>query len=100
MKLKLILIFLLIPLIVGAIENPVTSESFEDLLNSVINFLKSTALAAAPIMFVIAAYYFVTSEGNPEKISTGKRIIFYTFLAIIIILLASELVNVIKGMIK
>jgi len=100
MKLKLILIFLLIPLIVGAIENPVTSESFEELLNGIINFLKSVALAAAPIMIVIAAYYFVTSGGDPEKISTGKRIILYTFLAIIIILLASELVNVIKGMIK
>jgi len=53
-------------------------------------------MAIVPIMVIVAAYFFLTSGGDPEKVRTAKRIIFWTFIGLIIVLLGKGIVAIIK----
>jgi len=93
--LLLILIFFLIPLIVSAIEieNPITAESFEKLLDEISDFLFKFGLALIPIAIIAGAYQLITAGGDPEKIETGKKIIIYALIGAGVIFLAGAIIN-------
>ena len=95
---SILLFFLLIPLFTKAItfENPFETKSFEELIDVVINFIFWAAMAIAPIMIIVAAFYFLTSGGNPEKVNIAKKIILFTFIGLFIVLLGRGIVAIIK----
>jgi NADH:ubiquinone oxidoreductase subunit 4 (subunit M) len=66
------------------------------LLDAIYNFIFWVAIALVPIMIIVAAYFFLTSGGDPEKVRTAKRIIFWTFIGLIIVLLGEGIIAVIK----
>jgi len=101
MKLRLILIFLLIPLIVDAngITPPIEAPDFDTLLNGIIDFLFNISIVLAPAAIICGAVYLVTAAGDPGRIETGKRIILYALLGILIFLIAKGLVSLIKTII-
>ncbi|XOB41973.1 MAG: hypothetical protein ACKKMS_01105 [Candidatus Nealsonbacteria bacterium] len=81
------------------IENPLEAESFEDLLNAIVNFIFWVAIAIAPIMIMIAAFFFLTAGGDPKRIETAKKIILWTLIGLAIILLAKGLISVLREII-
>ena len=87
---------LILPCFVSAreikIENPLKANTFGEFLDSIINFLFNISLFLAPLMIIIGAFHFITSEGNPEQIETAKKIIRYTLIGFLIILLAKGLI--------
>lgn len=93
-------IFSLIPPSVAngqiTIENPLQAESLEDLIYGIIDFIWKVATAVAPLMIVIAGFYFLTAAGNPQQIDTAKKIILYTVVGYAIIMLSAGLILVIK----
>lgn len=68
------------------IPNPLEYETFGELINAIIDFIFWVAIVIAPIVIIIAAFYFLTSAGDPEKVRTAKRIILFAFIGLIIIL--------------
>lgn len=78
-----------------SIDNPLQSTSFEELLDLVTNIMFWIALALVPLLFIIAALYFVTSAGDPGKLETAKKIMLYTIIGLVIILLAKGLVRMV-----
>ena len=84
----------------GKLEPPIEHENFGDLIDAIIKFIFNIALVLAPLLIVIGGFYFVAAAGDPSKIETGKRIIFYTLIGFLIILISRGLVEVIKGLIK
>lgn len=99
---SLLLISLLAPLSVKGLEikNPIHWDTIEKLIEAIVDFLIKLALAGAPIMIIIAGYYFVTSRGEPERISTAKKIVLYTSIGLIIILMAKGIVALVETIIK
>lgn len=93
-----VLFFLLIPFFTEAItiEPFIEFPTFKELINAILDFISWAAVVIAPILIIIAAFYFLTSGGDPEKVRTAKRIIFYTILGLIIILLARGLPGIIR----
>ena len=89
---------LLIPLLTKAItfESPFKAKSFEELIDAIINFIFWVAIAIVPIMIVVAAFYFLTSGGDPEKVRTAKRIILFTFIGLLVIFLARGITSLIE----
>jgi len=81
------------------IENPLEAESFEDLLNSIVNFIFYVGIAIAPIMIMIAAFFFLTAGGDPKRVDTAKQIILWTVIGLAIILLAKGLISVLRQII-
>lgn len=77
------------------IENPLKAESFEDLIDSLINFIFWISIAIAPLMIIIAGFYWLTAAGNPDRIKTALNIIKWTVIGFAIILFARGLVAII-----
>lgn len=74
------------------IPNPLKYDTFQELINAVINFLFMIALGIAPIMIIIAGFYFITAAGDPAKITIAKNIILYTLIGLLIVFLARGLI--------
>ncbi|MBZ9569572.1 hypothetical protein KJA16_01450 [Patescibacteria group bacterium] len=91
----------LTPCLAGAIRipNPLEAETFEELIENLIDFIFWVAAAIVPLMIIIAAFYFITSVGNPDKVRTAKSIILWTVVGFTIVLLAKGIVSVIKQII-
>lgn len=89
---------LLIPFAIQAvtIPNPLKADTFEDLLNSIIDFIFYLALGITPLMIVIAGFYFITAEGNPAKIETGKTLIKWALIGLIIVICAKGLIQLLQ----
>jgi hypothetical protein len=94
----LVLSCLILPLSVSALEikNPLKYDTFEKLIEAIIDFIYEIALVLATLFIVIAGFYFVTSSGDPAKIKTGQDIIKYTLIGLLIILLSKGLIAVIQ----
>jgi len=78
------------------ISNPLKAETFEELVDAIVNFIFWIAIAIVPLMVLIGAFYFLTAAGDPKKIATGQRIILYTVIGFAIILFARGIIAVIK----
>jgi len=82
------------------IENPLDADTFEQLIGNLINFIFTIAIALAPIMILIAAFYFLTAGGDPKRVETGKNIILYTVIGLLIVMFARGLVAIIQEVLK
>ena len=92
----LVLSCLIFPSLVLALQNPLTYDTFEELIERITYFIYKVALVLAPLLIVIGGFYFVTASGDPAKIETGKNIIKYTLIGLLIILLSRGLITLIK----
>ena len=84
----------------GELRSPIGHKTFGDLIDAIIKFIFNIALVLAPLFIVIGGFYFVAAAGDPSKIETGKKIIFYTLIGFLIILISRGLVVVLKDLIK
>lgn len=79
------------------IENPLKYSSFANLFNALVSFLFNLGLVVAPLMIVVAAYFFLFSGGDPKNIETAKKIIIYTFVGLLILFLSKAIVALFKN---
>ena len=93
----LILGAVLMPLLAGAaeikIDNPLGYDDFDELIKRIIIFTRQVATAVAPIMIIVAGFFFITSAGDPEKINTAKRLLLWTLIGFGVILLAEGMIS-------
>jgi hypothetical protein len=68
------------------IENPLRWKTIEEFTSSILKFLTAFALAIFPILIIIAGYQFMTAGGDPKKIEDAKRMLWYAFIGLLIIL--------------
>jgi hypothetical protein len=72
--------------------NPLCYDTFQELIDKLINILSIFAFALVPLMIVWAGMLFITGNGDPNKLSKAKNIMLYTAIGIGIILLARAIV--------
>jgi len=99
---KVLVILILMSLILPAsasglkIENPIRADTFYELITSIINFLFTISLFIAPIMIIVGGFYFLMAADNVQNIETGKKIILYTIIGFVVIMLARGLVRMLE----
>lgn len=103
MKSKITIVSLLIlflfsigPMVSG-FENPIEADNFYDLVQKIITYIFWISFPIAIFMLIMAGFYFVTAMGNEKQITTGKNILLYTFIGILIIILAKGVVELIQS---
>ncbi len=95
------LIILIIPLILlnskafAQIDSPVKG-TIVDVIERIWKYLYWISFPLATLMLIIAAFYFVTASGNENQIKKGKDIILYTVIGLLVIILASGVVEFIR----
>lgn len=82
------------------IINPLKWDTIEELINAIINFLWAFALVVVPIVIVIAGYFFVTSMGDPAKVSQAKKMVLYALIGLLVIGFSKGIIAVIQEVLK
>lgn len=78
------------------IENPLTTNDFQVLIDRLVNLVFTIGLAIAPISIIVAGVLFMTAQGEPGKIQAAQAIIKWTFIGLIILLCSKAIVELIK----
>ena len=95
----LIIVGVLVPFIINAAVSltPIISKTnIWDIIESVIDFVFTISIPIAGIMLLIAGYFFITSAGDPEKITAAKKLILYITIGLLVVLLAKGLIIAFK----
>ena len=79
------------------IVNPLKAKTLTDLIDGIINFIFTIALAITPIMVIAGGFMFITGGGDPAKITQGKQLLLWTVVGLTVILLAKGLVAVLRS---
>ena len=82
------------------IENPIEADTFEELINAIIDFMWMFGIAVVPMVIIIAGYFFVTSMGDPAKVSQAKKMVLYALIGLLIIGMAKGIVTLIQEIFK
>ena len=96
---------LVIPILAGAaapLPTNVTNlpdKSIEAILDTVANWLFTILLTISAIIIVIAGIMFVSSGGDPEKVTGARNLILYAVIGIIVAAMAKGLMAIVKAMV-
>lgn len=74
-------------------------NTFGDLLLKIAAGVGTIVGSLGAVMIVIAGFLFLTSAGSPEKISKAKTALLYAVIGILIGIMATIIVETIKGII-
>jgi len=87
--LSILLGSLLVPVLASGqnitIPNPLRVENFTDLICLIIGFLIELSIPIGAIMITVAGFFFVTAAEDPGKIDTGKKIVLWTLIGLLIV---------------
>ncbi len=70
-------------------EGPDLFEVVKNLLNTTFGIVGVIAV----IMMIIGGFYYMTSQGSPDKVQKGKNTILYGLIGMVIVLSAFAIVN-------
>ncbi len=76
--------------------NPLTSQTFGEFIEKIIDFIFIVAFVMGPLMIMIGAWYMVTAGGAAENIKKGKEIIKYVIIGLILLMLAKGIIMAIN----
>jgi len=63
-----------------------------DVLHSITNWLFGILLIVAAIAIIIAAYFFITAAGDPDKTKTARNFVLYALIGVLVGFVAKGLV--------
>lgn len=72
--------------------NPANDPIFK-LLNNVFKLLMLLGGGVAVIFIFLGAFYYFTAFGNEERAATGKKIITYAIIGVVVVVLGEVLIN-------
>ncbi|MBI2050065.1 MAG: TrbC/VirB2 family protein [Candidatus Staskawiczbacteria bacterium] len=82
------------------IANPLGVDSICGLLTSIITAVAGIVGAISVIMITVAGIMYLLSAGDPNKMETAKKALFYAIIGLAIAVSASTIVAVIKQVVN
>lgn len=79
------------------LKDPLGCRTFEQILDSIANFLIIISAPIVAIMVLYGGYQILFAGGSPEKFKEGKQTILYAVIGFIIILVAKGVTLLIKN---
>jgi len=79
------------------LTNPLNTNSFQTVLANINSFLLVIAAPICGIMVVWGGFQMITSRGNPEKFSEGKKTLLYAAVGFVIVIFASSIAPLIQS---
>ncbi len=105
----IVLVLLLLP-VVGLGDNGVTGggppqiitniDQIVDLLDSALAYMWVALTIFITIMFLYAGFMFITAAGDDEKIKTAKKIVLWSIIGVVVMLLASGIRFIIQSFLE
>ena len=73
-------------------------SDLQNLVNKIKNVLMGLGIAIAAIYIILGGFDFMRAEGDAEKVEKAKQRLLYSLIGVIIIVIASMLVNIAKAL--
>lgn len=73
------------------------ATSLRQLVLTIVNYVLTFLGVIAVLMIIYGGMLYVTAAGQQEKVDKGKKILMYTIIGIIIIMLSFVIVNAVLG---
>jgi hypothetical protein len=83
----------------GTMQPSTCINSIPSLLTTITNYITGIIASIAVVIFIYAGFLYLTSAGNPEKISRGNKAVIYGIVGLAIALAGQGLIDVIKAVI-
>lgn len=80
------------------LKSPLTATSIEGIIKGIISFLFKIGIVLAPLMIIVGGFLFVTAGGNLEQVNRAKKIIIWTTIGFLIVLLAQGIIGLIENL--
>src|SRR3989344_7233343 len=61
---------------------PLQDVSLTNIINTIVNWMLGLLIALAAVFIMVAAFYYLTSSGDDEKLKSDKNLIIYAVVAI------------------
>ncbi len=73
-----------------------TQRTFSEVIDGIVAVLWPIAAAIAAIIFFFAAFQFLTSQGDPEKVNTARQTLIWSAVGVIVAVIAISLPVIIR----
>jgi hypothetical protein len=78
--------------------NPLKANTLWEAIDALTNFLLLLAFVVGPILIIYAAFLLLFARGDPRQVEKAKTIIYWTLIALTIILFAKGIPSLVKGL--
>lgn len=85
-------LFVIFAFPVSAQITGLTTRSLSEIITGVINWLLSIASGLAILFIIIGGIYYITAGGDEQRMSTGKKIITYSVVGLVFIIISYSIV--------
>jgi hypothetical protein len=83
------------------LADPLGNASFTTVVNNVIGFiLEDIAIPLCTIMVLVGAFQMMTSAGDPEKTSKGRKTILWAAIGLVVVICAKGVSTLLKSIIS
>ncbi len=83
------------------LTNPLGVSTFPGVVNNVIGFLATTIAIPLTVIFVlVGAFQMITSSGDPEKFTKGRKTLLYAAIGFAVALLATGVTSLIQNILN
>jgi len=73
------------------------TENFGDFIKKLVNFALPYLVLAAFVGYVVAGFMYVTAYGNDEQLTKAKKILIWSSLGLILVILSYAITNLLTG---
>lgn len=73
------------------------TDDFTDFVLKLVNFALPYLTLAAFLGYVVAGFYYVTAFGNDEQLQKAKKILIWSSIGLILVILSYAIVNLLTG---
>ena len=77
-----------------------TPQGFLDKINLIGNWIFTILLAVAGIFLMVAGFFFITAQGDPQKITTARQMLINALIGVGVALSARGMVAVIDSVLR
>jgi len=78
------------------ISNPLTADSFTDLINNIAGWIFTLAIPLAALMFMFGGFQFLVSGGSEEKVTKAKKTMLWAAVGLMVCLIGAGFTGIIK----
>jgi len=87
-----------VPVLSLAVENlpqlsstSLTTSSVSKVVDTIFNWIFGIVSTLTVLIFVLAGFYFVTAQGDPEKVGKAKQMMIYGVIGVVVMIIAKAI---------
>jgi len=75
------------------IPSPLQTTNLAELIERIVLFIFWLGIILVPLLVILGAFYITVSGGEPQKLSLGKKMIIYSLIGLVFILMVRGIVS-------